>query len=329
MNFFALCLPKRAQHYHLGFYALLYIMIIVAFVTANRSGGNRGVFIVTIVLQTAGIATVPLALAVCHWQLRLWCDLIDGFVETASSHNLPSEWFSKEISTVTIPFWIVILALVFGLATATTYLNLGWLNSNYILVTAAATLCVAVSATMAGIALALMVTVGRVIRTIPLRFEIQLSAGAFGVLSLGNLLFRLFAIVVLTWLVYFASAVKTDAYINLAILIIGIPVFVCFVIVWFWIQFPWHSQMRVLKIKQVQRWQNYSSQLKSRNLSQLDSDTREMIVYVERELDKALSLPTWPFSVQSLVGVSIASLSPMFVTIATSGIIDQIVLYLD
>ncbi|MEM6483466.1 MAG: hypothetical protein AAF662_00570 [Pseudomonadota bacterium] len=250
-------------------------------------------------------------------------------MEAASSQNSPTEWFDKELSTVSIRFWIVIVSLFFGLATAFTYFKLGWLASNQKLVTAAAALCVAVSATMAGIALALMIEVGRVIRSIPLRFEIQLSANAFGVLSLGNLLFRLYAIVVLTWLVYFASAVKEDQYINLAILTIGIPVFVCFVIVWFWIQFPWHSQMRVLKIKQVQRWRSYSSQLKSRDLSQLDSDARETIVYVERELDKALSLPTWPFSVQSLVGVSIASLSPMFVTIATSGIIDQIVLYLD
>jgi hypothetical protein len=143
----------------------------------------------------------------------------------------------------------------------------------------------------------------------------------FGVLSVGNALFKVWMIIGAIWAIYTATAFvgyigdsEKDIFWLEPMLLLAYPTLPFILGSFVVCQIPLHRKMLAFKQAEITRIDQMLDDIRPSKVAQITGDRMDQIGFLEKQKEQLRALPDWPFSKISLLGTgasSFAAVLPM------------------
>lgn len=292
-------------------------------------------------LFAAATGAIVASLGLCRFWIVLRRDDVDNIFK--SSTVAPRDWFEENVKYFQMTRANYLSGLCVGAVAAVTYAMIGYIETDSPMVEAVCYLAIFAAAFSAGMALLTVAQSARFLHRMGNRFDLHLAAHPFGVLSLGQTLFKCYAVVVGTALLYEATAVlafgdaifgqsklssfNSAEFSNLLLspplLFLGLPCAVFLFGSFLYAQWPLHRKLVAAKKARVRE---IEARIREIGLpGDKDDGTVANLEYLHSELERTLAVPNWPCHPKHIWGGSALSISSLAITPAMQAIASFVV----
>jgi hypothetical protein len=299
---------------------------------------DRRLLLTSMVSLAMAVITVPAALVFSHRQLSSWCTTLPRFLFCADSDA--EAFFRRELRFFhgTRSMYVFGLTMACGVA-ALTYESVGPVLMENLHISENVrryqAFVVFISDFFAGIGtyalFCVSVGVWR-LGSIP-TCRVRPDQHEFGVLSAGNVLFKVWAAAAGVWFFYVLSIgaalessvprelVVTSSVVTLTAVPTTLFILAAFVIC----QVPLHQRMLESKRREILRLQALLDQLVPLSADAITDDFMRKRQFVEEQLKAAQQLPEWPFTRRAILGTAITAALSTVPTVFATELVKQVV----
>ncbi len=313
--------------YWVGASLLLSIATAIAYFVTNNK-----LFLFTFLPLAIGGGLIVIVTRRVYQTLLDWEDQMRSFVfDKNYSESALKRWFRSHFKNGTQFRTPLICGIVFSIisffvwGSSGVFSGLGWVP--FILA-----ICVLLfTSFLVGIVLCLLYYLGGLILGLG-KFDIVVNQHSYGVLSLGNILVKMYAQASFVWFIIALSGVYVFKETPLPMTILGLPTLLFVIGSFVFIQFPVHKQMKEYKRKELQKIDSTLRTLIPYPVEECTPERLEQIKFYRDLANSISNLPEWPYHWKGAAGVTITSLlaaSPGIVSfVADTGAGNKLAKYL-
>ena len=255
------------------------------------------------------IAIVPLVMKAIYTLMLSWVEYVPSFIRR--DQVCPSDWecwFHKEFDTFSSSRNPVYIGIVY----ATTAIGAFWLGGAFDalppLITPFCLVIAALASFVCGVGLVAIFYFARFIWKLGNRYSVRISEHAYGVLSTGKMLTKLYALVAVVWCFYTGAAAWSLRGRWIPLFVLAIPAVIFFIGSFIACQFPLHRRMVECKRAKLLEIDNLIEGLTAQQPTNMTEERRKQLEFYIGEMKRIRNWPEWPFSGANLSGVTGASL---------------------
>jgi len=170
---------------------------------------------------------------------------------------------------------------------------------------------------VAGVGITALAFLGRFIWRLGRYYRVRVSPHHFGVLSVGKMLMKSYALASIVWCIFSASAIRSLPRGWVPLLLLAAPSFMFFLVSFLVCQFPLHERMVEYKRSKLLDLDNRLEEVSAR--TEISADSERQIDFLVAEMKRVNQWPEWPFSIGNFSGVfaaSLAAIAPQLIKIA-------------
>lgn len=280
--------------------------------------GDRAVFLMTGMPLAIGVGMTPFALQAGLRDVVAWMEGLPSFV--CADPDEIEEWVKSWRVGMRTAAQFRSAGVVFIVWALLAYLGGSFFDGLSVAEVSALAVIIIFAAFTGGIGIWSLVFVARMVFAAG-RFEVVVDNHKFGVLSTGGMLTRIYVLGASVWFVITVSAAWNFESTWKTLLAIAFPNALIILGSFVLSQFPLHRAMLDYKRSEALRLQGLIRDALAASLDDLGTDGRSRVDFLQKQLDKTLALPEWPFGWKALTSVAISWLASTIVPIASQMVI--------
>lgn len=276
------------------------------------------------VLFLIGSVSVIVALGLCRYLLRTLSSDIGSIMFSMPGGALdPEKWYNSNLDFFDFTLGTHLFGITVGLVALTTYYMGSYIGSQDYVVLTFGYGAIFVCAFIAGTALYTLASGVRFLNQLGRHFDLHLSDNKFGVLLIGRVLIKCYAIIVVTVAFFQSTAFvgsggQEDVISNLYSLpmwFLGYPVAIFLFGSFVYAQQSMHRKLRHSKRIRIREIEERIRAIGIPNQADGNKNV-ELLSFLHDELRRTLDVPNWPCSVRGMIsGAAISVYGMVFSTL--------------